>query len=133
MAALTNYGEALVIDWLLRKDAVASPARPSAVYMSLHTADPTESAISTAEVSGNNYARKQVLFSAPGGTGNTANSGSVTFNTATGSWGTITHLGLWDSLTNGNMIMYGIATSSLTITNGQTYSISSGSFTLVFD
>lgn len=133
MAALTNSGEALLIDWLLRKDAVATPIRPPAIYISLHTADPGETGSFANEVSGSGYTRAQVLFASSAGTGETQNSNLVTFPTSTGSWGTITHFGLCDALTGGTMLMFGIAGVSTVVGSGFSYTVAAGALTLRFD
>jgi len=43
----------------------------------------------------------------------------ITFPTASGSWGTITHFALFDALTTGNMLMSGALTASQAITTNQ--------------
>lgn len=54
MAGLTNSAEGMVLDWLFRPSA--SPTRPTALYVALYTAAPTDTTEGT-EVSGGGYAR----------------------------------------------------------------------------
>lgn len=60
MAALTNYGEEKLSKHLL---GVTSFTMPSALYISLHTADPTETG-STGEITagGYTYSRQPAYF-----------------------------------------------------------------------
>lgn len=63
---------------------------------------------SLTEPSGNGYAREAfgswTLTSYPGDTQYVENNANITFDVATGSQGTITHVGLFDALTSGNLI-----------------------------
>lgn len=99
--SFTNHTEALVLDWLLTADAVV---RPSAWYIGLFTAAPSDSAAGT-EVSGGSYARQAVAFdrSATSPT-QVVNDAQIEFPTATVIWGTITHAGVFDALSGGNLI-----------------------------
>jgi hypothetical protein len=76
--------------------------RPGAVYSSLHVSPgPGKDGQTGNEVSGGSYARKQVShadWAAPA-TSSTNNANEIKFVTATGSWGTVSHVGLWDHLT----------------------------------
>lgn len=91
------------------------------VYVGLSTADPGEDASGLAEPSGNGYAR--VVTS--GSTWNAASSGSatnaaaITFPTATGSWGTITHFATFDASSGGNMLASNALGSSQAISTNQ--------------
>ena len=115
MTMLSNYLETAWVNHVLRNTAYTSPG--ASVYVSLHTADPTDAGTGT-EVSGNNYARVQVTsWDAPASRA-TQNTGAVTFPTPSGSWGTITHWGIWDAATVGNLLMYGALTSSIAPSSG---------------
>jgi len=129
MGAFTNFLENELLDHTL---GTGSYTMPTTVYVSLHTADPTETGSSAAEVSGNNYARTAATFSAASG-GSTSNSGDVTFPTASGSWGTVTHWALWDASTAGNALYYGALTASKTVGANDIVKISSGQLTITLD
>lgn len=110
----TNYLETAILN-LLRGMSITAPAT---VYMALYFNSPGESGQSGTEVSYTGYARQPVAFSAPaalnGGIG-VQNSADITFAQASVSVGTVTHIGVLDSLTGGNMLLYAELTESLVI------------------
>jgi len=120
MSAASDYVENLALEWLLTSN---SATRPTAWYIGLHTADPTDAGTGT-EVSGGSYAREAVSFTVTNDTA--SNSATVTFSAATANWGTITHVGVWDSLSGGELLFHGAVTTSKTIETGDTFQISSG-------
>jgi hypothetical protein len=125
MSAASNYTENLALTWLLTASAAT---RPSAWYVALFTTDPTDAGSGT-EVSGTNYSRKSVTFSVTGDTA--TNSGAVTFDPAgTGGWGTITHIGVYDSSTAGNLLFHGAVTTSKQIDQGDTFQISTSNLSI---
>lgn len=124
MSAASNYAETLALTYLLTN---GSATRPTAWYVGLFTSDPTDAGSGT-EVAGNGYARKAVSFSVSGDTA--TNSGTVTFDPATGSWGTISHIGIYDSLTTGNLLFHGSVTVSKQIDNGDTFQISTSNLSI---
>jgi hypothetical protein len=127
MAALSDHAEKLLLDWLMTN---GSATRPTAWYVALYTAAPSDSGGGT-EVSGNGYSRQAVTFAAastPGGT--TSNTGAVTFTAAGGSWGTITHIGIHDALSSGNLLWHGSMTASKTIADGDTLEFAIGNIDL---
>ena len=106
MAGLSDYLEAKLADHLFR--GVLFPV-PMHVYISLHTADPTDTGM-IGELSGNGYQRIQVPCTYDYWTrtnGVITNSTIISFPTATQAWGSITHFGLWDSNLGGNMLLSG--------------------------
>lgn len=125
MSAKSNYLENKVIDHFL---GTSSTSAPSNVYLALHTADPTDAG-SGAEVSGNGYSRQAITFAA-------ASNGSASSNTAEeftasgGAFGTITHFGIWDASTSGNLLYHGALTASKTIADGDTLRFASGNITI---
>jgi hypothetical protein len=120
MSAASDYVENLALEWLLTSN---SATRPTAWYIGLHTADPTDAGTGT-EVSGGSYARESVAFTVTNDTA--SNSATVTFTAATANWGTITHVGVWDASSSGNLLFHGAVTTSKTIETGDTFQISSG-------
>jgi len=127
MAALSDHAEALLLDWLMTN---GSATRPTAWYVALYTAAPSDSGGGT-EVSGSGYAREAVTFAAatsPGGT--TSNSGAVTFTASGGNWGSITHIGIHDASSGGNLLWHGAMTASKTVNDGDTLEFSIGNIDL---
>lgn len=127
MAALSDYAEKLLLDWMMTAGAAT---RPTAWYVALYTAAPSDSGGGT-EVSGAGYARQSVTFdagSSPGGT--TSNSGVVSFTASGGAYGTVTHIGIFDAVSAGNLLWHGALTASKTIGDGDTLEFSVGNIDL---
>ena len=120
MAQMSNYLENAIINATLRNTSYTSP---TTVYVALYTSDPTDADTGT-EVSGGSYARQSVTFGSPSN-GVSTNSADVTFPTATGSWGTVTHIGIRDASTAGNLLYHAPLTTSKTIGSGDIFKISS--------
>jgi hypothetical protein len=125
MAAMSNYLENALINATLRNTSYTSP---TTVYVGLFTTDPTDAGSGT-EVSGGSYARKSATFGAPSN-GASSTDADVQFDQATGNWGTVTHFGIFDALTTGNLLYHGALTSSKTIETGDVFKIASGNLTV---
>ena len=125
MAEFSNFLENALINATLRATTYTSPAT---VYVSLYTSDPTD-ADSGTEVSGGSYARTSVTFDAPSN-GVTQNSADVTFPTATASWGTVTHIGIHDASTSGNLLFHTPLDTSKTIDSGDIFKITTGNLSV---
>lgn len=110
----SNYLRGKVIDVSLRNTAYTAPA---AVYVSLHTADPTAGALAGTEVSGGWYARKAATFAAQSTAGQTSNSNTITYDPVSGGPVTVTHFAIWDAATLGNMLYYGTLAASKTFSD----------------
>lgn len=95
MAGLTHTGENLVINEFFRKKNF---------YIGLLKTDPTDNA-NVQEIQGTSYQRQQIIFEEPQN-GKTYNSNDINFPVATENWGWITHVGLFDSVTGGNLVAY---------------------------
>ena len=120
--SLTNSFETSVLTWLLTT-GTPSPVRPTAWYLGLFTAAPGEAGGGT-EISGSAYARQSFTFTVSGDTA--SNTDAIEFPTASGSWGTITHVAVFDSVTTGNMIAYATLTASKVIDTGDVLRVPSG-------
>ena len=129
MAAKTDYLENKLIDHVFRGQAYTAPAT---LYVGLLTAAPSDTGGGT-EVSGGSYARVGVgaslanwagtqsagSTSASSGTGGTtSNNGAITFPAPTANWGVVTHFGIYDAASAGNLLFYAALTTSKTINNG---------------
>ena len=103
---------------------------PPALYLSLHTADPTESGSHAHEVSGSGYARLSLagLMGAADATGFAVNTSVLIFGPASSDWGTIPFYALEDSsvIGGGNMLWPGAFSSPRTIASGQPFQIPVG-------
>jgi hypothetical protein len=125
MAEFSNYLENALINAVLRNTSYTSPAT---VYVSLYTTDPTDAGSGT-EVSGGSYARTAVTFGAPSN-GVTTNSADVTFPTSTSSWGSVTHIGIHDASTSGNLLFHTPLDTAKTIDSGDIFKIETGNLSV---
>ena len=128
MAELSDYLEDKLLDHVLRATSYTSP---TTVYMGLYTSDPGDDNSGT-EVSGGSYARQVVTMNAASG-GSMDSASDITFPQATGSWGTVSHIGLLDAITAGNLLMHTPLTTSKTIETGDIFKIAAGSLTAELD
>jgi hypothetical protein len=128
MSAASDYLENKVLDHFL---GTASTSAPATVYLALFTTDPTDAGSGTeVSTSGTAYARQSIAFSSAS-SGTTSNSADVEFSQATGSgFGTVTHFGIFDASTAGNLLFHGALTSSKTIDAGDVFKIASGNLSI---
>lgn len=106
MGAMSRYLEEVIINAILRNTSFTPPA---SIYLALYTDDPTDDDIGT-ELAGGGYERKIISFKEPVREGNATvvyNDNEIDFGIAESGWGTITHIGLHDSHTGGNLLYYG--------------------------
>ena len=133
MADMSDYLEAQIANLIFRTQVAW---KPTAVYFALYTAAPSDSGGGT-EVSGGSYARVQVTqadaqWNAPAAAGLIDNVNAITFTTATANWGTITHVGIHDAVSAGNLLMWGALTASKVINNGDTFEFAAGDMDITF-
>jgi hypothetical protein len=125
MSEMSNYLENALINVTLRNTAFTAVASP---YVALFTSDPTDAGTGT-EVSGGSYARTAVTMGAPSN-GVSTNSADVTFPTATGTWGTVGWIGIYDASTSGNLLYHTALDVSKTVTSGDIFKISTGNLSV---
>ncbi len=131
MTDLTNYGENLLLDYLMTSSTAV--VRPTAWWVALHTASPTEVGNVGEVAAGVGYTRQSMttsVSSSPGG--NTANSNLISFGPASGGgFGTVTHMSICDtsSTVSYNVIWQG-ATTNKTVASGDKYEYAVGALTL---
>lgn len=155
MAAMTDFLENKLIDWFFRGQAIgitgasaAAGTGPAALFFGLLTAAPSDTGGGT-EVSGGSYARVSVSTStanfagtqsagstavSSGTGGTTSNNGTITFPAPTANWGVVTHFGVYDAASGGNLLIHGALTVSKTINNGDAApSFAAAAFTFQMD
>ena len=135
MAAMSDYLEGEIIKHIFR---TSSFTKPSVLAVALFTAAPSDAGGGT-EVSGNSYARATLNpadanWAAPSaGNGVTSNSGVINFATPTGAgWGNVTHFGVFDASSAGNLLFHGSLATSKTINAGDTVSFAAGQLQVTF-
>ncbi len=162
MTALTNKLENKLLDWLFRGQAIGLNGATAAagtglanVYVGLFTTNPTEPSAGSegspggTEVATGNYTRVTVASSLANWSGTSTGSGgsvsagsdgtiknvnAITFNAPTANWGTITGMGVFDTLTGGTLLFWSAISANKTVNNGDPApSFPAGSLTLQID
>jgi len=118
--SFTDTFETRVLTWVF---TASSATRPTAWFVALYTAAPNDTGGGT-EVSGGGYVRKAATFTVSGDTA--SNSGAIEYPTATGNYGTVSHVGIFDASSGGNLIAYAALTVSKTISTGDVLRIPAG-------
>ena len=124
MAGFTDYLEDKVLDHVFGGTAYTAP---STLYVGLFTAAPSDTGGGT-ECSGGSYARKSMAAMTVSGTSPTTatNGAAVEFVTATGSWGSVSHVAIMDASTSGNMLAWAALTASKSVASGDIFRFSAG-------
>ena len=120
--SFSDNAETLVLNWVFTS---SSATRPSAWYLALFTTDPTDADTGTeVSTSGTAYARESVTFTVSGDTA--SNTAAVEFATATASYGTVSHVGVYDAVTGGNLIAHAALSTAKTIDTGDVLRLPAG-------
>ena len=125
MSAMSDYLENEILDHIC---SVGAYTMPSNVYVGLSTGSFGDDNSGT-ELSGSGYARQAATFAAAS-SGSAATNATVNFPTATGSWGAVSHWGLFDASSSGNLLIHGAFAASKTIASGDVMRINSGYLTV---
>ena len=126
----TNYFE----DKILKLAKGVTLSGYAAVYVGLFKNNPGESGSGT-EIMYTGYVRKLITFSTPApGTGSHSidNTNLIVFDESHENAGTVTYIGIMDSLSGGNMLLYGKLDEDILVNNGVSPNIQIGAvrFTL---
>ena len=132
MGALSDYAEAKILNRMLNAQTDSNWAAITVVYIALYTAAPSDSGGGT-EVSGGSYARKDVTAGFTVSGGSASNTSDITFVTATGNWGTITHVGIFDASSAGNLLFWGALTASRAVNSGGQAKFLAGDLAITLD
>jgi hypothetical protein len=130
MAGMSNDLEDKILDHTIDG---TSWAQPSAVYVSLHSADPTETG-TTGEIAGGSYARQTPASWAAASGGSKATSADTTWTNMPAT--TVTHCAIHDhsDQTNATNVLYhGSLTASKVVGSGDTFKFTSGNLTVTLD
>ena len=127
MAALSDHAENLLLNFLM---TTGTATRPTNWYVALFTSAPNDAGGGT-EVSGNGYSRQSVSWDTASGTGGTtANSGAVSFTASGSGFGTVTHIGIFDASSSGNLLWHGAMDTSKTVASGDVLQFAAGAIDL---
>ena len=125
--SFSNEFETRVLNYVFTTSSVT---RPTTWRVALDTSAPSDTGGGT-EVSGGGYARQAVTFSVSGNTA--TNSGAVEYPTATAGYGTVTHVGVFDATTGGNLIAYAALSASKAIATGDVFRIPAGDLDITLE
>lgn len=135
MSAASNYLENKVLDHTLGNAAFTQPAGQwLALFdnVSTNTATNLEAGTITDEISGGAYVRRPVSFANSSG-GVCPTDATVTFDTATADWGTVTHVAVMDADSAGNVLFWGAVTTPKTIETGDTFQVTAGNLSITLN
>jgi len=125
--SFSNTFETTVLTWVF---TTSSATRPTAWHIALYTAAPSDTGGGT-EVSGGGYGRKAVTFVVSGNTA--SNNAAIEWDVATADFGTVSHVGVFDASSGGNLIAYAALTTSKTISTGDVFRLPSGDLDITLD
>lgn len=123
--AKSNYLEDKILDHVLGTTAYSQPTPRLALF----TSDPTDAGTGT-ELSGNGYARSAISFNAASSGSATGPTTAIEFTASGGNFGTVSHFGLYDAATGGNLLYYGALTTSKTVNDGDSIRFTADSITI---
>ena len=127
--SFSNSAETLVLNWLL---TAGSATRPTEWYLALFTSNPDEDGSGTeVTTSGTAYARQTAAFTVSGNTA--SNNAAIEFPTATVSYGTVSHVSVYDASTGGNLIAYAALSTAKVIDTGDVLRVPTGDLDITLD
>ncbi len=127
--SFSNTYETHVLNYVFTTTSVT---RPTAWYLALFTSNPAEDASGTeVSASGTAYARQSAAFTVSGNTA--SNSAAIEFPTATASYGTVTHVGVYTASSGGDLIAYAALSTSKAIDTGDVFRVPSGDLDVTLD
>ncbi len=126
MSAASDYLEVEIRKHIFRTGSFTKPTTLRVGLATAATTDAQTGATITEVANSGSYARTgpdplDANWTAPDATGGlTDNAAAITFPTATGSWGTVSHMAILDSATHGagNSLVHGALTASKTVASG---------------
>lgn len=127
---LTTYLADNLLDHLTGRVAYTKPTN---TYAALFTVAPAQSGGGTEVAAANGYIRQQITWGAasarvishtadirfPAGVAN-----------ASGNWGTVVAIGIFDALTSGNLLLFGTLSASVTVNSGDAFKLVTGALTV---
>lgn len=128
MAGKSNYLEDKILNWLKGTSMGTSPA---GLYVRLFTADPTDAGSTANECTttiraGGGVAATFGSITTASGANTMANTGTVDFGTAAGAVTGVSHFGIFDAATGGNMLYSDALTTPRNVALGAAVSFAAG-------
>jgi len=123
MAGFSDYLENKVLEHVFENSAYTAP---STLYAALFTVAPSDTGGGT-EVSGGGYVRQTAAFTVSGTNPTTATNGSaIEYPTATGNYGTVVAVGVFDASSSGNLLAYANLDTSKVVSTGDVFRFNAG-------
>lgn len=140
MSAMSDYLEGQVRAHIFRTASFTKPTTLRVALATGATTDAQTGATITEVANSGSYARTgpdplDANWTGASATdGLTDNAAAITFPTATGSWGTVTHIAICDSATwgAGNSLLHGALTASKTVSSGDVFQFAIGALDVTF-
>ena len=121
MSELSNHLENKFLEITLKGATAYTVATP---YLALFSTDPTDAGSGT-ECSWAGYARQSMTFGTVSG-GSVSSSGTIAFPAVAGSNVTITHIGIYDASSSGNLLYHTPLDVSKTLSADDVMSVAGG-------
>jgi hypothetical protein len=113
--AFSNYLEDEITGWI---NGTTFDAAPTSTFVQLYSQDPTEAGSATGAL----YTRVAVAAGGwtrvTSGTATLSNTAAITITSSASSGATASHVAVFDALTGGNMLFYGLLAASKVIATG---------------
>ncbi len=126
--AFSNYLEDQITNWI--NGQTFASAITGGTFVQLYSQDPTESGSATGAL----YSRVNVAAGGwtrvTSGTASVANTGAITITSSAASGATATYVAVFDALTGGNMLFYGLLAASKVIATGDEVKFNAGALVL---
>lgn len=127
--AMSNYLESQMSNFLFKSNS-NNFVTPDSIYLALYKSDPTDSDVGDEVSSSGTGYERQLLSINDAVNGLSTNNIQINFSEANIAWGEITHIGIRDELTGGNLILHSNLVKSIVIESGDTFSITVGNLRL---
>jgi hypothetical protein len=129
MSKFSNYMEQAICNWI---KGTTFPSAPAAVYVGLFSSDPTDANSGTEVTTTIRVAGRVAATFGTVTNGVMSNSALIDFGNAAGS-ASITHFGLFDAASAGNLLVHGPVTGGGTANVGNPVSFASGALIITVD
>ncbi len=128
---MTNYARDKTLDFLAGNVSFTSP---SSLFLGLSTTAINAGGSTATEPVGSSYSRVQIVNDKSSwsyaSSGCLLNSASIVFTESSGSWGTITYVGMWDAATSGSIWFYQALPASKIVQSNTVVSFSASSIAM---
>lgn len=107
-----------------------TPALPGQLYVGLSSTAPARDGTGFTEPSDSVYTRVGLTGMGAPADGAVTNTAQIDFPESAADWGVMTHFGIFDSQTGGNLLMYGVLSPSRTVEEATVMSFKAGTLEL---